>query len=76
MLSLDEGDRYSLASAAAFEDAVPPYPAQNALMMPIRKAAAQQGNAELLNLWSGQAAGLAGSSDAATYLAELVAGTR
>ncbi len=60
----------------AFEDAVPPYPAQNALMMPIRKAAAQQGNAQLLNLWSGQAAALAGSRDAATYLAELAAGAR
>lgn len=58
---------------AEFEAAVPGYPAQNALMAPIRTAAAQRGDAELLNLWSGQSAALAGSTDAREYLAALTA---
>ncbi|MFD4439165.1 NAD(P)H-dependent flavin oxidoreductase [Nocardia sp. NPDC058519] len=59
---------------ARYEAEVPAYPAQNALMMPIRKTAAQQGSSELLNLWSGQSAALVGSTAAAEYLAELVTG--
>ncbi|MEU3014132.1 NAD(P)H-dependent flavin oxidoreductase [Nocardia asteroides] len=61
---------------AEFEAAVPAYPAQNTLMTPIRATAAERGDADLLNLWSGQAAALAGSTDAADYLAELVVGLR
>lgn len=57
---------------AEFEADVPGYPAQNALMTPIRQAAARRGDPELLNLWSGQAAALAGSADAAEYLTELL----
>ncbi|MBF6354274.1 nitronate monooxygenase [Nocardia higoensis] len=63
-----------LREMAPFEADVPAYPAQNALMTPIRKAAAQRGDPELLNLWSGQAAALAGSVDAGAYLTELIAG--
>jgi nitronate monooxygenase len=33
---------------------VPPYPIMNALTSELRREAAQQGNAELLSLWSGQ----------------------
>ncbi len=39
---------------AAFEAAVPAYPVQNALMGPVRKAAAAQGRADALALWAGQ----------------------
>lgn len=58
---------------APFEDEVPAYPAQNTLMVPIRRHAARHGDPELLNLWSGQAAALTGSADAGEYLMELVA---
>ncbi|MET9515167.1 nitronate monooxygenase [Streptomyces sp. NPDC002994] len=62
---------------AAYEDEVPPYPVQNALMQPIRRAAGGQGRAEYVNLWSGQAAALArGSVGAGEYLASLVEGAR
>ncbi|MBB1252523.1 nitronate monooxygenase [Streptomyces sp. OF3] len=60
---------------AAHEDAVPPYPVQNALMRPVRAAAVEQGRAERLNLWSGQAAALAQHGvTAADYLATLADG--
>ncbi|MFC8529475.1 NAD(P)H-dependent flavin oxidoreductase [Nocardia sp. NPDC057227] len=57
----------------AFEADVPAYPAQNALMAPIRATAAHRGDPDLLNLWSGQAAALATGTDAGAYLAELTA---
>ncbi|AIS02353.1 NAD(P)H-dependent flavin oxidoreductase [Streptomyces glaucescens] len=58
---------------AAYEDAVPPYPVQNALMQPIRRAAAAQGRPEYVNLWAGQAAALAGDDlSARDYIAHLV----
>jgi nitronate monooxygenase len=57
---------------AAAENDVPAYPLQNALMLPIRKAAAQRGNADRLNLWSGQAAPLTRPRAAAEYLEALV----
>ncbi|MFI7359525.1 NAD(P)H-dependent flavin oxidoreductase [Streptomyces avidinii] len=57
---------------AAHEDQVPPYPVQNMLMQPIRRAAAEQDRAEYVNLWAGQAAGLTVSSrSAGEYLASL-----
>ncbi|MFL1380667.1 NAD(P)H-dependent flavin oxidoreductase [Nocardiopsis protaetiae] len=59
------------------EDRVPPYPAQNNLMLPIRARAAERGRADRLNLWSGQAAllasGTATGAGAGEYLAALVA---
>ncbi|MEU3687497.1 NAD(P)H-dependent flavin oxidoreductase [Streptomyces narbonensis] len=58
---------------AAHEDRVPPYPVQNALMQPIRRAAGAQDRPEYVNLWAGQAAALARESpSAAAYLADLV----
>jgi nitronate monooxygenase len=41
-------------------------------MLPIRRAAAQRGNADRLNLWSGQAAPLTRPRTAAEYLETLV----
>ncbi|MFE4615067.1 NAD(P)H-dependent flavin oxidoreductase [Streptomyces sp. NPDC056747] len=62
---------------AAHEDHVPPYPAQNALMQPIRRAAAEQDRPAYVNLWAGQAAALAQESpSAAAYLADLVTDAR
>ncbi|MFD3721873.1 NAD(P)H-dependent flavin oxidoreductase [Streptomyces sp. NPDC058674] len=58
---------------APHEDHVPPYPVQNALMQPIRRAAAAQGRSEYVSLWAGQAAALAQESPTAgSYLADLV----
>ncbi|MDE3725046.1 nitronate monooxygenase [Nocardiopsis sp. N85] len=54
------------------EDRVPPYPAQNNLMLPIRARAAASGRADRLNLWSGQAALLASGESAGDYLSALV----
>jgi nitronate monooxygenase len=42
------------ARAAREEEAILPYPLQNALTRPMRTAAARQGEAELLSLWAGQ----------------------
>ncbi|CAM5571242.1 NAD(P)H-dependent flavin oxidoreductase [Streptomyces narbonensis] len=59
---------------AAHEGRVPPYPVQNALMQPVRRAAAAQDRPEYLNLWAGQAAALAQESPSAgSYLTALVA---
>ncbi|MCD2170684.1 MULTISPECIES: nitronate monooxygenase family protein [Microbacterium] len=53
---------------------IAPFPAQNWLTGVFRQAAAASGDAELLSLWLGQAAGLARLDDAADVLAELRAG--
>jgi nitronate monooxygenase len=39
------------------EDAILPYPLQNALTRPMRNAAAERGNADYLSLWAGQGVG-------------------
>jgi nitronate monooxygenase len=57
---------------AELEETVPPYPVQNALMKPIREAAARAGDDRFVNLWSGQAAGLVKARGAADYLRSLV----
>lgn len=54
------------------EDSAAPYPVQNALMLPIRREAGRRGIADLVNLWSGQAAPLATSLSAAEYFDSLV----
>jgi nitronate monooxygenase len=51
---------------------VPAYPVQNALMMPIRRAAADRDDPDHLNLWSGQAAPLTHETTAVEYLTRLV----
>lgn len=61
---------------AAHEESVPPYPVQNSLMLPIRRAAAAQGHPDHVNLWSGQAASLVRARKAADYLAELAGAER
>lgn len=51
---------------------VPAYPVHNALMMPIRRAAADRDDPDHLNLWSGQAAPLTRETTAEEYLTRLV----
>ena len=53
---------------AAHEHEVPPYPLQNALMLPVRRAAAAQGNGDYVNLWAGQAASLPRPRTARDYV--------
>src|SRR5215471_15862060 len=53
-------------------EALLPFPLQNALTRPLRQAAAQQGQAELLSLWAGQGVRLARRQPAATLIARLV----
>ncbi|MDQ1124671.1 NAD(P)H-dependent flavin oxidoreductase [Microbacterium trichothecenolyticum] len=53
---------------------IAPFPAQNWLTGVFRAAAAAAGDADLVSLWAGQAAGLARLDDAADVLAELRAG--
>jgi nitronate monooxygenase len=50
-------------------DAIAPYPYQNTLTRDIRAAAAQQGRAEFLSLWAGQAATLAKARRSAEIVA-------
>jgi nitronate monooxygenase len=57
---------------AEAERDVPAYPVQNALMMPIRRAAADRDDPDHLNLWSGQAAPLTRETSAVEYLTRLV----
>ncbi|MFF8882878.1 NAD(P)H-dependent flavin oxidoreductase [Streptomyces flaveolus] len=56
-----------------YEEAVPAYPAQNALMLPIRRASGAQGLPDYVNLWAGQAAPLVPRGTAAQYLKMLLA---
>ncbi len=53
-----------------------PYPIQHALTRDIRRAAGQQGRAEYLALWAGQAAHLAGTKSAAEIVADVDAQVR
>jgi nitronate monooxygenase len=57
------------------EPELPPYPVQSHLTQPIRRAAAQRGLPEYLNLWAGQAAALARPRTAAECVRDLVTGT-
>ena len=53
------------------EDAILPFPVQNALTRPLRTAAAKQGRAEFLSLWSGQGIRLARRQSAGDLVARL-----
>ena len=53
-------------------DDLPGYPIQNALTRDIRQAASQQGRAELLSFWSGQASRLCTSRSAAELVAAVM----
>ncbi|GAB1385217.1 nitronate monooxygenase [Melaminivora sp.] len=55
----------------AQEDALPPYPVQNALTASLRRAASAQGRADYLSLWAGQGVGLARALPAQQLLALL-----
>jgi nitronate monooxygenase len=52
-------------------DAILPFPLQNVLTRPMRKAAAAKGRAEYLSLWSGQAPRLARRQTAAELMQKL-----
>nr|WP_199702638.1 nitronate monooxygenase [Jiangella rhizosphaerae] len=60
----------------SLEDEVPPYPIQDALMLPARQAAAEQGSADYLNLWAGQTASLTKPGSALDYFQALAADTK
>jgi nitronate monooxygenase len=62
-----------IAELADAENDVPGYPVQNALMLPVRRAATEQGLPDYVNLWAGQAATLTRSRPAAEYFRSLVA---
>jgi nitronate monooxygenase len=57
-------------------DDIAPYPFQNAMTRDIRTAAAEQGRAEFLSLWAGQAARLAKAKPAAAIVEELMRDAR
>jgi nitronate monooxygenase len=54
-----------------FENEIPAFPIQNALTQPLRKAAANQGERDLLALWAGQAASLTRRTTAAQLMKQL-----
>ncbi|MGW7329580.1 NAD(P)H-dependent flavin oxidoreductase [Streptomyces sp. NPDC054840] len=47
---------------APYEETVPAYPVQSALMQSVRREAGAQGREDLCSLWAGQAAALAGGA--------------
>ena len=51
---------------------IPPYPLQNNLTRPLRRAAAAAGNTEAMSLWAGQGVGLARQLPAGQLVAQLV----
>ena len=53
------------------EDALPAYPIQNALMGPVRRAAAQAGDGEHMALWAGQGVGAVRAMPAEALVATL-----
>jgi len=53
------------------DDAILPFPLQNALTRPLRTAAAKQGRAEFLSLWAGQGVRMARRQTAAELIARL-----
>jgi nitronate monooxygenase len=55
---------------------IPPYPIQNALTGPIRRAAAQANRPEYMSLWAGQGVGKCRELPAAEFVATLVAETQ
>jgi nitronate monooxygenase len=54
------------------EEAILPFPLQNALTRPLRNAAAARGDTRLLSLWAGQAAALARDVPAGDLVRQLV----
>jgi len=54
-----------------YEDAILPYPVQNALTGPLRRLAAEKGDAQYLSLWAGQGVAQARPMPAAELLSQL-----
>jgi nitronate monooxygenase len=65
-------EEFTSGEAAA---SILPFPVQNALIRPLRSAAASQGRAEFLSLWAGQALRLARRQSAAELMARIAAET-
>ena len=55
------------------DDAILPFPLQNALTRPLRTAASKAGRAEFLSLWAGQGLRMARRDRAADLIRRLVA---
>lgn len=66
------GIRNRMTTELRDPDDIAPYPFQNAMTRDIRDAAAQQGRAEFLSLWAGQAAPLAKEKPAAEIVRDLM----
>jgi nitronate monooxygenase len=69
---LARGARNRLMTELGHAD-VPPYPVMNALTSELRRAAASQDNPDLMSLWCGQGAPLAGSQPAADMVRDIAA---
>jgi len=65
-------NRFMTEMDAAEAELVLPFPLQNDLTRPLRRAAAQQGRPEFLSLWAGQALRLARRQKASKLVATLV----
>ncbi|MBS0509028.1 MAG: nitronate monooxygenase [Proteobacteria bacterium] len=61
----------AMRALAPFEADIPAYPVQNALMGPIRRAAAATGDAQHIALWAGQGVGAARAMPAAGLVSVL-----
>jgi nitronate monooxygenase len=68
-------NRFMTEVEGAGDDAILPFPLQNALTRPLRAAAARLGRAEFLSLWAGQGVRLARRQPAAELIARLGAET-
>jgi len=64
-------DNEFMAAMRPIEDAIPPYPIQNALTQELRAAAAKMGSPDVLSLWAGQAIKLARKGAAADIVRDL-----
>jgi nitronate monooxygenase len=64
-------NRFMTEVEGAGDDAILPFPLQNALTRPLRAAAARQGRAEFLSLWAGQGVRLARRQPGAELVARL-----
>lgn len=64
-------NRFMDAFATVTSAEIPPFPLQNALTGPLRRAAAKQGRPEFLSLWAGQGSRLARRQSAEALIARL-----
>jgi nitronate monooxygenase len=64
-------NRFMTEVEGGADDAILPFPLQNALTRPLRTAAAKAGRAEFLSLWAGQGVRMARRQSAAALVARL-----